>query len=248
MPKTVSDDTRVCELQTSSGVVQVPYVLKRYKRMRSIKLSVVNEGGVLLKIPWRLPERVALAFLRNQGDWLIEVLNQMPQVPELSAYLNLSPFVSAAGKRLRLELLSGAVSTSWVYSIAQERLVIRCKSGEPFESELLKVLRQFSAEVIGERVAGLAEKIGVTFEKVTIRDQRSMWGSCTDKKTLSFNWRLILLPPELMDHVIFHELAHLTHMNHSAGFYELLSCYDGQSKRHDRLLNEVSPSIMVLGR
>jgi len=248
MPRTVSDDTRVCDLQTSSGVVQVPYVLKRYKRMRSIKLSVVNEGGVLLKIPWRLPERVALAFLRNQGDWLIEMLNQMPPVPELSTYLSLYPFVSAAGKRLRIELLSGAVSTSWIYSIVQERLVVRCKSKEPFECELLKVLRQFSAEVIGERVACLAEKIGVSFEKVTIRDQRSMWGSCTDRKTLSFNWRLILLPPELMDHVIFHELAHLTHMNHSTGFYELLSQYDEQSRHHDRQLNDVSPRIMVLGR
>lgn len=71
-----------------------------------------------------------------------------------------------------------------------------------------------------KRVAYFIQFTGGSYNRITIRDQKTRWGSCSAKGTLSFNWRLLLAPPSIPDYVIVHELCHLTHMNHSAAFWK----------------------------
>lgn len=74
-------------------------------------------------------------------------------------------------------------------------------------------------EYIPMRVSYFNQYTGGTYRRITIRDQKTRWGSCSAKGTLSFNWRLMLAPPAILDYVVVHELCHLTHMNHSAAFW-----------------------------
>lgn len=85
-------------------------------------------------------------------------------------------------------------------------------------------LRYFEAarEYIPKRVAYYNAMTGGSYNKITIRSQKTRWGSCSSKGTLSFNWRLMLAPPAILDYVVVHELCHLTHMNHSAEFWNLV--------------------------
>lgn len=76
-----------------------------------------------------------------------------------------------------------------------------------------------------QKIAGWAERRDVTYGRVTIRDQKTRWGSCSSRGNLNFNWRLLLMPEDVMDYVVVHELAHRREMNHSSAFWKIVETY-----------------------
>ncbi len=101
---------------------------------------------------------------------------------------------------------------------AQERAAAQELEEKLSEAEL-RALAQQAATVIPERVRFYAQKIGVTYGRITIRSQKTRWGSCSAKGNLNFNCMLMLAPPEVVDSVVVHELCHRKEMNHSPRFY-----------------------------
>lgn len=89
----------------------------------------------------------------------------------------------------------------------------------PLTSEDIRILAEKALEIIPKRVEYFAKIIGVTYGRITIRNQKSRWGSCSSNGNLSFNCLLMLAPPEVLDAIIVHELCHRKHMNHSKNFY-----------------------------
>ena len=87
-------------------------------------------------------------------------------------------------------------------------------------AEELRALAEKAAEVIPQRVSYYAPRVGVSYGKITIRMQKTIWGSCTAKGNLSFNCLIMLAPPEVIDSVVVHELCHIKQMNHSPKFYD----------------------------
>lgn len=97
---------------------------------------------------------------------------------------------------------------------------------EKTKQELLleKRYREAAADYLEKRAAYYVVQTGGHYHRITIRDQKTRWGSCSSKGTLSFNWRLILAPPRVLDYVVIHELCHLTYMNHGKDFWNAVSC------------------------
>lgn len=77
-------------------------------------------------------------------------------------------------------------------------------------------------EIIPRRAACFAARMGVSYGRITIREQKTRWGSCSQKGNLNFNWKLVLMPPEILDYVVVHELAHRKEMNHSPRFWAVV--------------------------
>lgn len=90
---------------------------------------------------------------------------------------------------------------------------------EPYTEDEIRSFIAKAKEIIPTKVEFYADKIGVTYNKITIRCQRTRWGSCSSKGNLNFNCLLVLLPDEIIDSVVVHELCHRKQMNHSAKFY-----------------------------
>lgn len=115
----------------------------------------------------------------------------------------------------------------------------------PISFDELKDLAKKACEYIPQKAEYYARILGVTYGRITIRNQRSKWGSCSSKKNLNFNCLLMLTPPEVIDSVIVHELCHLKEMNHSKRFYALvLSVYPDYYK-HDKWLKQNGNALMT---
>ena len=116
---------------------------------------------------------------------------------------------------------------------------------EKLTSEELRALAKQAAQVIPERVRYYATRIGVSYGRITIRAQRTRWGSCSAKGNLNFNCLLMLAPPEVLDSVVVHELCHRKEMNHSERFYaEVLRVFPDYRK-HRKWLKDNGDALMA---
>lgn len=88
------------------------------------------------------------------------------------------------------------------------------------------------------RVAYFAARMGVTYGRITIREQKTRWGSCSSKGNLNFNWKLMLMPGEVLDYVVVHELAHRREMNHSPAFWSVVEKELPDYQKRRRILKE----------
>ena len=110
--------------------------------------------------------------------------------------------------------------------------------------EDIRSLAEQAMKMIPERVAYYAPRIGVTYGRITIRNQKTRWGSCSAKGNLNFNCLLMLAPPEVVDSVVVHELCHRKEMNHSKKFYEeVLKVFPDYWKWH-RWLKDHGAALM----
>ncbi len=112
---------------------------------------------------------------------------------------------------------------NWIAScVLKLRNIPIQKEKTPSEKRLEAIYRKAAREYFPKRVSHYAHMLGVTYGKISIRDQKTRWGSCSSEGNLSFNWRLILAPPDVLDYVVIHELCHRKEMNHSKEFWALV--------------------------
>lgn len=98
--------------------------------------------------------------------------------------------------------------------------------------------REKARAQVAAQAAFWSARMGVTHGRIAIKDQRTLWGSCSRAGNLNFNWRLILAPPEILDYVVIHELAHRVHMNHSRRFWSLVQAHCPDYRARRRWLRE----------
>ncbi len=123
--------------------------------------------------------------------------------------------------------------------LEQNRLVVSLRSAT---SRLNLVLEQWyrmqAAKLIKARTDKLSARLGLTYNRVTIRGQKTRWGSCSHKGNLSFNWKLIMAPEPVIDYIIIHELTHLKEMNHTKRFWELVTEHCPRWREHKKWLKD----------
>ena len=106
-------------------------------------------------------------------------------------------------------------------------------------------LRRQALDFLTARAKELATKMEVTFNNLTVKDQKSLWGSCSQKNNLNFSYRLIKMPRAVIDYLIVHELAHLVHFDHSADFWATVEKFIPDYKQHRRWLNNNRYAVMA---
>lgn len=214
----------------------ITYRVRRSPRAQRITLRVIPAQGLEIVVPQhgRLP---ALAdLLHERADWVLRTLDRVAaKAPTPTATLAAGATVPYRGDdyRLLIQAISGARPTVRRDAAAH----ILTAHHDPATHVLADVLagwyRAEARATLAARAATFAATLGVTYTRLTIRDTRSRWGSCSTAGGLNFSWRLILAPPAVLDYVVLHELVHRREMNHSPRFWALVaaSCPDFRQHR-----------------
>ena len=227
----------------------VPVELERRKGSRHLRLRLGHQNQLRVTLPWNCPEKTAWAFVADQREWIERQLAKAPPALALSEFLDRQPWVSANGRRceVRLSRPESSRDLSWqlVDGVGPLALVWPRAAGE---ADLKRIFRAFARKALFIRLFDQVQRLGLELPQLTVRDQASRWGSCSSSGRISLNWRLVLLPPELQDYIVLHELAHLAEMNHSGRFWALLGEYDPERRAHEAALDACSPAIMRVGR
>lgn len=196
------------------GNPPIPVILRRSTRARRLSLRISRiDGRVTLTLPQRVPEKEGIAFLQSREDWLRGHLDQMGAEVVVRQGGNVLyegaevPVVGSAVKRTRL--VDGALHVP----DEPERAGARVQA----------FLKLRARDRLAEASDHYAAAVGRSYRKVSLRDTRSRWGSCTSKGDLMYSWRLIMAPPEVLDYVAAHEVAHLVEMNHSQAFWDVVA-------------------------
>ena len=192
------------------GTPPISLVLRRSARARRISLRISQlDGRVTLTLPKRVPEREALAFAREKENWIRKHLaaRGADVTVEDGARLPIGGLehevVSVSGRKV--EFQEGRVLVPGPLE----------RTGKRLEGHLKQIARARLAEASDH----FAAKLGRDYSAITMRDTRSRWGSCSHEGRLMYSWRLILAPPEVLEYVAAHEVAHLAQMNHSPAFW-----------------------------
>lgn len=127
----------------------------------------------------------------------------------------------------------------------QSQLKSAAAAVPPLSEQEIRALYDRAREVLPPRVQHYADLLGAPYGRITVRCQRTRWGSCSQKGNLNFNCLLMLTPPEVIDAVVVHEVCHLIEMNHSRSFYELVERLYPDYHRWDRWLKDHGKLLMA---
>ncbi len=201
--------------------------VRRSSRARRLSLRVSSlDGRVTMTVPTSVSMREAQGFALQKATWIAKAVSRCVEPVEI-----------VVGAQVPVE--------GHLYSVAHgEERRARIDSGSlllPKGREvpaLVAYLKLLARDRLVESVSRHAANLGKEFGRITLRDTRSRWGSCSSEGNLMFSWRLIMAAPEVLDYVAAHEVAHLERMDHSPEFWRVVDTLCPDQKQHRRWLRQ----------
>lgn len=216
----------------------LPYRIRRSDRASRVRVSVDPHGGVEVVLPRRAPASAAPAAVAELRPWIERRLREATTVREAIAARGATlPYLGTA---LQLRPERGRTR---VHRRGDTLLVPADAERAPAAIE--RWYRRAAAAEIAPRLDAAAQALATTYASLSIRGQRTRWGSCSARGAMSFNWRLLLAPEPVLDYVVWHEACHLRVMDHSSAFWALVRQHCPSFEEHRRWLR-LQGSTLVL--
>jgi len=244
----------------SVGPQKLPLLMVRNPRARRYLLRLRSDGTARVTIPRGGSTAVARQFVERHAAWLERELQRLQAQPRKPAVWKIGTEILLRGNAVRIEAGTNSDDKeiedppSSGYGATSEDDAIREAETVRFGGESVQVpnpaadlrsaieghLRQLATRELPPRVLELATRHGLTVRRIMVRSQKSRWGSCSRRGTISLNWRLIQTPAFVSDYICLHELMHLRQMNHSSGFWREMERVCPDYRMAERWLKEHS--------
>lgn len=209
---------------------------RRAKRMK-LRYDAMKDCAVIT-MPPKSSEREAQKFAIRHISWLEEQRKSAPD----RIFLAPGYFIPIEG--VPYLIVHRADNTGLVKQTDFEVLVGGDKAG--FSKRLENYLKKIARQRIEPLAREMAQSIGQSFRRIQIRDTKSRWGSCSSSGTLSFSWRLIMCPDEIIEYVVAHEVSHIKEMNHSPAFWRVVDELVDDAKISRKWLKNEGQALMLI--
>lgn len=226
---------------------KITYTLRVSRYARSIRLEIKQNSILLLTIPRKCNDIWLEKVLREKTGWILKHLDTFDSTVSPTPKKNLGegdtiPFLghdliiqtTSPGADTKIECIKGRIT---VPSSINSKVTINEKLEEWF--------RKQAHGIFNNKTAWLSIRLGLTYQRVYVRGQKTRWGSCSRKGNLSLNLKLLMAPEAVIDYVILHELLHLKEMNHSKRFWHLVAQYCPDYKIHRQWLKENEARLLA---
>jgi predicted metal-dependent hydrolase len=218
----------------------VPVRLRQSARATRLKLRIDPAfDGVEVVVPTGVAQKTALSMLRQHGDWIEAHLSRLPDRVQFSP----GAWVPFMGHDHAIRAVPDAKRGVW----AEAGVIWVSGQVEHTNRRVADWLKKQAKLEIAPRAHAYAEQIGKRINRISIKDTKTRWGSCSSDGNLSFSWRLVLAPEDVLDYVVAHEVAHLRELNHSARFWAVVEDLYGPSKKQQHWLKKNGSALHRYG-
>jgi predicted metal-dependent hydrolase len=229
-------------------VSEIPYRVRRSERARHARIEV-GPDGVEVVVPRRMALRHVPPFVEEKRPWIERTLRRYREAEELVPVARLQDggFVPFLGRRLELRVRREPGRRRAHVALRGEALHVKVggPGREPVHAALESWFRKGARGEVSRRLDAAVARAGTRYSALSIRGQRTRWASCSSGGSMSFNWRLLLAPPEILDYVVEHEVAHLEVLDHSPRFWRLLASRSPRYREHERWLRRHGAALRL---
>ena len=211
------------------GDTTIEYEVRRSRRRRKTVQITVDGGDVRVAAPMATPGEELRGMVRKRARWILAHASQSLLKASTKQFVS-GETLPYLGRNVRIVVEPGDVRSPevrfdhWQFRVVVPRSLDDGKGYEPIRHAIVKWYRTRAAARLADSVEcwwpilGRGEK-----SRILVRDQKQRWGSCAPDGTLRFNWQVMMLDPSLMEYIVVHEMAHLTHLNHSKDFWAVVT-------------------------
>lgn len=228
------------------------YTLKRSKR-KTIGITISSLGDVVVTSPYRVKIDVIEKVVKSKEVWIYKKLKEMEQ---RNKSIVTHKFVDGEqfkylGQIYILKILNSS-DTKINVSIEDKYIEVKINKqlNDSFKSELIKIslikwYREEARKIFKERTEYYGNILGVFPQKIFIKEQKTLWGSCSYKNNINYNWKVIMAPLDIVDYLVVHEMCHIIHKNHSKDFWNLVESIISDYKERRKWLREKGQTLEI---
>lgn len=238
----------VFNLQLSNGL-QYPYQIVFSKRAKHIRIKLSQQGDLSVTLPTSTKVKHAHAFVLSKSIWIEKNLAKVkcPEEKKLPTNLDLK-LLDESWDILYSETegsnhVSPSIKEKEGFIIEIQGSQIQLKDQETVKKILNHWCKKKAKNIFNPMLQKISELHGFHYHRLSIRAQKTRWGSCSHKKNINLNCKLLFMPEEVVSYVMIHELCHTIEMNHSNRFWALVEDCDSQYRLHKKTLSALGKSI-----
>ncbi len=222
---------------------------RKNKRSKNVSIAIRPMKGVVVNLPFYLSYRFALNIVEKKQTW---ILNHLPEIEKIENKATIFTENTSFNTRYKKLLISKDQDDKIKTRITSNSIIVKYPENidvknpsvqKIIRTVIIKTLRSEAKEYLLARTQQLSEKHNFKFNKIYIKNAKTLWGSCSAVNNINLNLHLLRLPDYLIDYVIIHELCHTVEKNHGQRFWKLMDTILGDAKKLSKKLRSYSIQI-----